>query len=259
MSTPFYVITFNRTSGLENAFRFSQRSSIPLDLVILDMGSTSPIFWDYVKQKKFPVHSYALPRGPRELWTQGHLEKLGSGAFFISDGDIDYDKVDSTAFEKMSELGRRYPWIPKVGLALDISRLPNDEEGRRIRSWESWNWKFEIEKDVFLGGLDTTIAFYPTRTRTFFYRPALRIAGPYTANHYPWLERETTYSDEVRFYHSVASSVVSTTATGTTQNFQTRVKRSILAQVFNVLRFVIRSKPLGPSAVKILAFHGRFV
>lgn len=259
MSIPFYVITFNRTSGLENASRYVERSSVELELIVLDMGSTSPIFWEFVSQKNFPVHSFQLPRGPRELWTQGHLEKLGSTPFFISDGDIDYDHVDSTAFAKMHELGLRFPWIPKVGLALDISHLPNDEEGRRIRSWESWNWKFEIEKNVFLGGLDTTIAFYPTRTRTFFYRPALRIAGPYTANHYPWMEREATYSDEVRFYHSVASSVVSTTATGTTQNFQTRVKRSVLIQLFSIFRLVVKTKLLGPTAVKVLAFRGRFV
>lgn len=259
MSIPFYAITFNRVSGLKNAFRFTERSTLDLELIILDMGSTYTPFWDYVAQKKLQVHSYSLPRGPRELWTQGHLEKLGSGPFFISDGDIDYDNVGSTAFEKMRELGQKYPWLPKVGLALDINHLPDDEEGRRIRSWERWNWKFEIEKDVYLGGLDTTIAFYPTRTRTFFYRPALRIAGPYTANHYPWMEREATYPEEVRFYHSVASSIVSTTATGTTQNFQTRAKRSVLFQLFNLMRFVIRSHRFGPLAVKILAFRGRFV
>ena len=259
MTTPFYVITFNRVSGLENAIRFAERSTLDLELIILDMGSTYPPFWDYVTQKKFPVHSYSLTRGPRELWTQGYLEKLGSGPFFISDGDIDYDNVDSIAFEKMRELGLKYSWLPKVGLALDINYLPNDEEGRRIRSWERWNWKFEIEKDVYLGGLDTTIAFYPMRTKSFFYRPALRVAGKCTANHYPWQERASTYSEEVRFYHLVASSVVSTTATGTQQNFQTRAKRSVLFQLFNLMRFVIGSHRFGPPAVKILALRGQFI
>jgi hypothetical protein len=259
VSTPFYVITFNRVSGLENASRFTERSTLDLDLIILDMGSTYSPFWDYVAQKKLPFHSYSLPRGPRELWTQGHLARLDSEAFFISDGDIDYDNVDSNAFERMYEFGLKYPWFPKVGLALDINDLPDDEEGRRIRSWEKWNWKFEIEKDVFLGGLDTTIAFYPTRTKTFFYRPALRIAGKCTANHYPWLERTSNFSEEVHFYHSVVSSVVSTTASGTQKTFQTRAKLSILFQLFNLTRFVIKSRRFGPLMVKVLAFRGQFV
>lgn len=101
MSTPFYVITFNRVSGLENAFRFTERSTLDLELIILDMGSTYSPFWDYVAQKKLPVYSYSLPRGPRELWTQGHLVRLDSGPFFISDGDIDYDNVDSDILARL--------------------------------------------------------------------------------------------------------------------------------------------------------------
>ena len=259
MAIPFYVITFNRVSGLENAFRFTTRSTLDLELIVLDMGSTYTPFWDYVNRMTFQVHSYNLPLGPRQLWAEGHLQELGSDPFFISDGDIDYDLVDSTAFQKMSELSLKYPWIPKVGLALDINQLPEDEEGKRIESWERRNWEFEIEKDVYLAGLDTTIAFYPTRSRNFFYRPALRLGGRLTANHYPWQERENTISEEVRFYHSKASNVISTTATGTQQSFQTRVKFGILFQMLKVLQYVIPSRKFGPVAVKILAFRGRFV
>ncbi len=259
MAIPFYVITFNRVSGLENAFRFTIRSTLELELIVLDMGSTYAPFWDYVNRMGFQFHSYSLALGPRQLWTEGHLQKLGSSPFFISDGDIDYDLVDSTAFQKMSELSLKYPWIPKVGLALDIKQLPEDEEGQRIKSWERWNWEFEIEKDVYLAGLDTTIAFYQTRSRNFFYRPALRLGGCLTANHYPWHERENTFSEEVRFYHSKASNVISTTATGTHKSFQTRVKFGILFQMFKVLKYIIRTQKFGPLAVKILSFRGRFV
>lgn len=258
MSIPFYVITFNRVSGLQNAFRFSTRSNLDLDLIVLDMGSTYEPFWDYINRMNFQVHSFQLPRGPRELWTGGHLQKLGSGPFFISDGDIDYDLVHSTAFEKMRELSQKYPWIPKVGLALDLGELPKDREGERIQSWEQRNWIFEIEKDVYLAGLDTTIAYYPNRIKSFFYRPALRIGGQWTANHYPWQEREDTYSAEVRFYHSKASNLISTTATGTQQNYQTRLKFGVLLLMFRVLQYAIPSEKVGPIAAKILAYRGRF-
>lgn len=259
MAIPFYVITFNRVSGLQNASRFVARSTLDLELIVLDMGSTYTPFWDFLNQMKFQVHSYSLPRGPRQLWTEGHLQELGSGPFFISDGDIDYDLVDSTAFQEMYELSLKYPWIPKVGLALDIKHLPEDKEGKRIESWERRNWKFEIEKDVYLAGLDTTIAFYPTRSRNFFYRPALRLGGRWTANHYPWQERESTISEEVRFYHSKASNLISTTATGTQQSFQTRVKFGVLFQLFKVLQHAVPTRKFGPVAVKILAYRGRFV
>lgn len=259
MGIPFYLITFNRITGLENAYRFACRSSVELDLVILDMGSTFTPFWEFVHEKKFQVHSFTLPRGPRELWTLGHLQDLGTEPFFISDGDIDYDLVDSFAFQKMIEVSMKYPWIPKVGLALDLEVLPHDDEGKRIKSWEKMNWKYPIEKNVYLAGLDTTIAFYPKRSLTFFYRPAIRIGGIYTANHYPWMERQVNYTDEVKFYHSKASNVISTTATRTKKDLQNKINFFVLSQIFRILRFLIGSPTLGPLATKILALRGKFV
>lgn len=259
MAIPFYVISFNRISGLENAYRFTTRSSLELDLIILDMGSTYKPFWDYVQEMKFQVHSFKLPRGPRELWTQGHLRNLGTGPFFISDGDIDYKYVDSYAFQKMINLSMKYPWIPKVGLALDIEVLPQDDEGQRIKSWERVNWKYPIEENVYLASLDTTIAYYPERSLTFYYRPAIRVAGKYTASHYPWLERPSNYTEEVKFYHSKASNIVSTTATGTKKDFRNKIKFSVLSQIFRILRFLIGSPTFAPLATKILAFRGKFI
>ena len=253
---PFYVVTFNRINGLKNATEFVNRSSIPLELIVLDMGSTWEPFLEYRDSLGVQIYKFPYGMGPRDLWTSGELARLGTGGFFLADGDIDYSDVDSHAAETMIELSQKCPWFPKVGLSLRISDLPSDYEGNRIREWAKGDWAVPWDRKTYLTGLDTTTAYYPRRDETFYYRPALRIADKFQAVHYPWYERQENYDDEARFYTGLASANISSAQAGLMPNRSFVIKRQIWILIYRILRNPLRSRFFGKICVKILAFRG---
>ena len=253
---PFYVVAFNRIKGLQMAVEFVKRSTVPIELVVLDMGSTWEPYLRYRDSLDIQVHRFPFGVGPRDLWVTGELSKLGNGGFFLSDGDIDYSEVPDDATQKMIELSEKYPWIPKVGLALKISDLPFDFEGNRLREWAIIDWKIPWTKSVFLTGLDTTTAYYPRRDNTFYYRPGLRIAGNYQTKHYPWYERPETYDDEAQLYTKIANANISSGQAGLVPNRNYKMKRLIWILIYRILKYPLKSQYFGKVCVQILSYRG---
>jgi hypothetical protein len=253
---PFYLVAFNRIRGLREANEFARRSTIPLELIILDMGSTWKPFVQYRDSLDAQVLHFPYGMGPRDLWVSGELSQISVGSFFLADGDIDYSEVPPDAAAKMVDMSKRYPWIPKVGLALKITDLPLDHEGRRIRAWAKGDWAVKWDKETFLTGLDTTIAYYPRRETTFHYRPGLRIAGRYQVIHYPWYEREQTNDEEAKFYVSIASEKISSAQAALTPSANFRAKRLVLILLYRVLKYPLKSRILGGICVRVLSYRG---
>ena len=253
---PFYVVSFNRIKGLREASEFVNRSSVPLELIVMDMGSTWKPFIDYRDSLQVPVMHFPYGMGPRDLWVGGELSRIGQGAFFLSDGDIDYHNVSSDAAQKMIQVSNNFPWFPKVGLALTIVDLPLDTEGDRIRAWAKADWDVKWDKDIYLTGLDTTIAYYPRRDPTFYYRPCLRIGGKYQAIHYPWYEREGNSDEEARFYKSIADAKISSTKDSPWPTLNFRIKRSVIQFAYRFSRQPLRYRIFGPFLVRLLSSRG---
>jgi hypothetical protein len=254
---PFYVVVFNRIIGLKKANDFVIASSVRLELIVLDMGSTWEPFIEYRDSLGVTVYKYPFGMGPRDLWITGELTRLGTGGFFLADGDIDYCDVDSNAAQKMIDVSEKYPWFPKVGLALRIDDLPSDFEGKRIRQWAKGDWAVSWDKETYLTGLDTTTAYYPRRDKTFYYRPALRIAGKFQATHYPWYERPNNYTDEARFYGNLASAKISSAQAGLMPNGSFKIKRFIWILIYRSLKLPLRSPYFGSICIKILSYRGK--
>lgn len=254
---PFYIVCFNRINGLRFALEFAQSSELAVEPIILDMGSTWLPFIEYRDSLGLRIEKFVDGVGPRDLWITGVIEKLGIGPFFLSDGDVDYSGLPIDTFSKLKSQSEKYPWFPKVGLALRICDLPKDKEGFRILKWETDNWKIKFSTNVYLNGVDTTIAYYPRREKVFYYRPSLRLAGSYTARHYPWYEREDSYNDEAKFYHLVAASKISSTQAGKLPTKKYRVKHNILLLILFILKKPIKSKLLGKICVELIAFRGK--
>ena len=229
-ATPFYIVAFNRIKGLQMAVEFVKQSTIPIELVVLDMGSTWGPYIEYRDSLDVQVHSFPFGMGPRDLWVTGELAKLGRGGFFLSDGDIDYSEVADDAAQKMIELSEKYPAII--------------------------DWKVPWTKNVYLSGLDTTTAYYPRRDQTFYYRPGLRIAGKYQAIHYPWYERPENYDDEARFYTNLASANISSAQAGLMPNRNYKMKRLIWIRIYSILKYPLKSRYFGKVCVRILSYRG---
>lgn len=254
-TVPFYVVTFNRERGLREALTFVANSSIPLELIVLDMGSSLSSFICFRDSLGVKVHHFPRGMGPRDLWINGELLKLGKGGFFLSDGDIDYRDVKFDAAEKMIEISERFPWFPKVGLALQIEDLPQDSEGLRVRDWAAGDWAVELEANIYLTGLDTTIAYYPRRENVFFYRPCLRLAGEYQARHYPWYERQESLDEEGRVYRTLAHSRISSSTDAPWPTTTFRIKRIVWIWLLRVFRLGFKKRALGKIMVRIFSIR----
>jgi hypothetical protein len=251
---PFYIVCFNRVYGLQQAMAFVKRSSIPLKPVVLDMGSTWSPFISYRDSLGIRIEHFKYGIGPRDLFVNGFLADDGKGPFFFSDGDLDYSETANDAFENMKKVSEKYPWFPKIGLALPLSDVPYDDEGRRVRKWERDNWRVKFSKGTYLNGVDTTIAYYPRREETFYYRPSLRLAASNSAIHYPWYERKD--SDEAIFYSSLARASISSTAAGDTPAIRYRIKHAILICLYFASCIPLRFSVTGPFFVRMLARNG---
>jgi len=251
---PFYIVCFNRIYGLQQAMAFVERSSIPLSPVVLDMGSTWEPFISYRDSLGVRVEHFKFGIGPRDLFINGFLSDDGKGPFFFSDGDLDYSKTTSKAFENLKKVSEKYPWFPKIGLALPLSDVPFDDEGTRVRKWERDNWRVKFSKDTYLNGVDTTIAYYPRREETFYYRPSLRLAALNSAIHYPWYERQD--SEEAIFYSSLARANISSTAAGDTPTIRYRIKHAILICLYFASSIPLKFSVTGPHFVRLLSRNG---
>ena len=233
---------------------FVERSSIPLNPVILDMGSTWAPYLKYRDSLGLRIEHFKYGVGPRDLFTNGFIVADGSGPFFFSDGDLDYSETSSEAFENMKKVSDKYPWFPKIGLALPLEGVQSDKEGIRVRKWEHDNWRISFKKGIYLNGVDTTIAYYPRREDTFYYRPSLRLAESNSVRHYPWFERNDT--DEAIYYTSLARSNISSTAAGDTPSLRYRIKHAILIALYFLSITPLKYKLTGNYFVDLLARNG---
>jgi hypothetical protein len=253
---PYYIVAFNRIAGLNFALDFVEKSTLPLKPIILDMGSTWPSFLEYRDSLGIEVIKYPFGMCPHDLWTSGEIKRLGVGPFFLSDGDIDFRESPSNTFLELMRISEEYPWFPKIGLSLKISDIPDDIEGQRVKAWEEDNWKISFREGVYLCGTDTTIAYYPRRESTFYYRPSLRLGGEYTVVHYPWYERDETPTEESAVYRLIAKSHISTTLR---MLFPTRnylLKHSALLFLYRLANPLLKFKFTGELMIKLLSIRG---
>lgn len=242
----FYIAAFNRIRGIQSAIDYASRSSVPLNPIILDMGSTWVKFKDYVEEisNQFEIIQVKNLDNPRYLWSQDFFISREKQGFFLSDADILYDLIPSNSFEKLISVSQKYPYVPKVGLHLRTDDLPNDQYSTEIKRFAKADSVYKISNNLFSCASDTTIAYYPSATRTFYFRPALRLANEYSVQHYPWYERSHNLDEEAETYRKTASPLSSTLLTIPKASATFRIKNMIKG-FFIFILFKLTLKKVG--------------
>jgi len=205
MIIPFIIICRNRLSLLQNALNFSKMASDQVYPVVADMGSEYPPLVKFLHQIKDHEKVLFLDNlGPRNLWSNDNfISIVGSNPFFLSDGDIDYSQTNIEIFSKFKQISKKYPGFKKVGAALKIDDLDKKSlKSKLIIENEKSNWDFkrEIENEIYLSPVDTVFAYYRRHSRNLYFWPALRVAGKFTVRHAPWYEVEGRRTKEEEFY-----------------------------------------------------------
>jgi hypothetical protein len=212
-SVPFFIVTHNRLSGLINALDFLRNQDFPVRIVIADMKSSYPPMLSYLDSLDLNENLQVWNCeniGPRGLYFDSRFRsfvRANRGNFFLADGDLDYSNTSTNLLSELVGVSKHFPGFRKVGAGLQLDDLPDQPDALRaksqiIRSGEKRNFleTREVGKNIFLAPLDTTVAYYPRLTKTYYFWPSLRVGGGCLVRHMPWYEDDANLTPEQSFY-----------------------------------------------------------
>ena len=212
-NTPVFIISYNQLTYVKQMVDWLKKYGFNNIHIVDNQSSYKPLL-NYLNKSDCVVHHMDKNYGHTVIWDSGKFDDIiKKQCYIVSDCDIAPNKKLPTDFLKyLYEILDKYPYITKVGFALNIKNLPNTEKNKTVKKWESQFWQNQIDKDLYLANIDTTFALYrPGKIKmhsdTFY--SAVRIAGNMTATHLPWVE--TTENSESAFYKKTANSSASWT------------------------------------------------
>lgn len=209
--TPVFIISFNQLSYVKQMVNWLKKYGFS-NIHIVDNNSCYKPLLTYLENTDCIVHHMDKNYGHTVVWTSGQFDDIiQKQCYIVSDCDIaPNDKLPKDFINRLYNILGAYPYITKVGFALNIRDLPKTKKNNIVRQWEKRFWEKQIDKDLFFADIDTTFALYrPGKikmgTKQFY--AAIRVAGDMTAIHLPWFETKET--KESSFYKKTANSSAS--------------------------------------------------
>jgi len=220
---PVFIISYNQLSYVKQIVEWLKKYNFK-NIHIVDNNSNYKPLIDYLKKVDCCVHYMDKNYGHTVVWSSGKFDDIiKKQCYIVSDCDIAPNpKLPKDFVKHLYQILGQYPYITKVGFALNIKDLPNTTQNKIVKKWEKQFWEKEIDKDIYLADIDTTFALYRPgklvmETKQFY--TALRVAGDMTAIHLPWFTEKETKESE--FYKKTANSSASWTKNLTTYNKRT--------------------------------------
>ena len=218
LSTPIFVISFNRAKYLERVIASYRRLSRPVDIVIHDNGSSEPetlAALDAFERAgvtvvRRPAIAEADELNGLDDTVQSYFRSHPWVPYVVTDCDVDLTTASSKTLDVFHELLARFPAAQCVGPMLRIADVRQSHPlfNRLMNRHVSQFWGREPEWTATSFGrvayinarIDTTFALHrpgePFRRR----KPGLRVYHPYEAEHLDWYLAET--SRDAYFYSS---------------------------------------------------------
>lgn len=210
-NTPVFIISYNQLSYVKQMVDWLKRYGFN-NIHIVDNQSFYKPLLNYLDKVDCVVHHMDNNYGHTVIWSSGKFDDIiNNKCYIVSDCDIaPNSKLSKDFLYRLYEILYRFPYITKVGFALNIKDLPKNPKNKIVKQWEKQFWKTEIEKNLYLANIDTTFALYrpgqiKMNTETFY--SAIRVAGDMTAIHLPWFNEKET--KEFAFYKKTANSSAS--------------------------------------------------
>jgi hypothetical protein len=207
MDTPIVINNFNRLTTTRKLV--DKLSELGYNNIhIIDNNSTYYPLLIYYNNCKCIVKRLEHNSGQLAIYNSDYINNF-KGWVAYTDSDIELNPLTPQTFiQQMIEVAEKYNYT-KVGLALEISDLPNTPYANQAREWESKYWTEEIEPNVYKAHVDTT--FCIIKQGLPFSYEALRIGGNLTARHMPWYNDPDELDEEEEYIFMHSSSEFSTT------------------------------------------------
>lgn len=215
---PIVIPTFNNPSYLKMMVGQLTARGL-LDLVVVDNNSTIEGMSELLDElaSDFTVVKKKTNDGPTEFYRNKDFYAWLPRWFVITDPDIGFnEQLPEDFIEVMKEASDRFN-VFRAGFALDIEMEGIDNNlkdivfrnsGKTMYEWECQFWKDYLGEtkygDAIYGApLDTTFCLIDKeKDKGEYYRPSVRIAGRFAAQHYGWHKNPPMPSVEGEFYLS---------------------------------------------------------
>ena len=249
MNTPIIILTKERPLQLRDMIESIENVTENPYIIICDNGSIQPEMVDLLKNIG---ERHSVVYNKENLGFFGlniGLAMVDTPYFVMSDPDIIMNPETPHNWQDIFiRVLHDYP-CPKVGLALDVSWLPNTTMGNKIRGWEDGWWKNRVEipfldSEAYYACIDTTFAMYRRDTfecwkdghlhlsngnglvgnhlsqddynRAYSSKP-IRIAGKFSAIHTGW-DFSEKYASDIEFYKNNCRLEIASTIRGAIEN-----------------------------------------
>ena len=157
------------------------------DIIIIDNGSTyEPLFEWYQSIQHKVVRTTNL--GHKAPWVAAINSQIKTDLYAVTDPDLDLAETPADCLEYLAECLGRFPWAKKIGLGLDITKVPPDSPYfAHVNSYEKAFWDSPLVGGrVRVAPVDTTFAIYDKAVLNAHAVTGTRTDAPYVAGHRPW-------------------------------------------------------------------------
>lgn len=204
---PIIINNFNRLTTTKKLVEDLKRLGYE-DITILDNNSSYPPLLEWYNTNPCKIYRFNQNFGPRALWDSGIIELYKDSEWIAyTDSDIELNdellkELDSDRpnklIQNLIQIANFFK-VDKVGLALKIDDLPDNDYANYYKNWESQFWKYEINKDIYKADIDTTFALI--KPNLPFQYHGLRISGLFfEAKHIPWYTDFDNLTEEEKYY-----------------------------------------------------------
>lgn len=187
-----YITSRNLLCAADLACQLADQRGVH-SLTVIDCGSTyQPLFRRYAKLPRCISLEFAPNLGCRAAWERFKP----TVPYVVTDGDLSIEGWPPDGLLQLREIAESRPEFIKVGAALSLDGLPNNEITRQVREHESQFWAKPIDGNLYAADIDTTLAVYTVPTWGG-YGPSIRHGG-LQAKHLPWYINPLNPPDDYR-------------------------------------------------------------
>jgi SAM-dependent methyltransferase len=206
---PIFIISFNRVSCFRQLMDWLLRHGYRR-IFVIDNASTYPpllSYYETIERSGVTVIRLGENVGSRALWERNILQTVGVKSEFVcTDSDVvPAAFCPGTVVQHLQGLLKRYPEVPKVGLALRLDLIPTHFRHRAaVLKWEAQFWRRPAARGLMAAEVDTTFALYRPGGGHGQGATNLRTTYPYLGEHLGWYVDSSHPSEEDRFYAATA-------------------------------------------------------
>ncbi len=185
---PIIINNRDRLYNLKKLLDYLESKNIN-EISIVDNQSTYLPLLEFYKKTNYKIYRMQKNLGYLSLWKTELYNKFKKNYYVYTDPDIlPTSECPDDFLDYFKNCLLKYKDIEKVGFGLKIDDLPENDNKKKIISFEKKFWEKKIDNNFFSAPIDTTFALYRPYSFGGYWLKSLRSDKPYLARHLTWYD-----------------------------------------------------------------------